>query len=180
MITTIKRKIFSMVAVTYAFTTFGVTAGDFFEEKTTDQKFNSKNNSKNISEDAAYINTTELLSSNFKNGSSFEWKMVNEFELFNTEVPFGVNDKGLSVHSKINNSGSFASEDEYSMKIKTNDFPSWILSKYSTLNEVRNAIGNISIFMDKDNLPLSYEISNNKNESLFLEVNNGDIKIVSA
>lgn len=175
MIKTIKRNIFSMVAVTYAFTSIQAAAEvtDIKLDKKTDF-FDSDSESKTSMDQFSYIRTRENLTSEFEDGSSLEWKMKNEFEIFNTAIPFGYNDKGLSVHSHINEESSFQTEDKLALKIKTNDFPVWVLSKYSTIEEIKEGVQNISVALDSS-LPLAYEISDDNNNKIKLNVVEGNL-----
>ena len=178
MIKTIKRKIFSMVAITYAFTSVQAMAEveeQYFEEQ--NDFMNGGENIKLALDQYSYVRTREVLSSDFEDGSSFEWKMNNEFDIFNTAIPFGYNDKGLTIHSKIDNEGTLISEDVFTRKIKSNDFPTWILSKYTSIDEIKDGISDISI-SNESNLALSYEITDPKENTLNLVVRNGDLIIV--
>jgi hypothetical protein len=178
MIKTIKRKIFSMVAITYAFTSVQAIADvkdQYFEDQ--DDFMNGGENVKLALDQYSYVRTREVLSSDFEDGSSFEWQMKNEFDIFNTAIPFGYNDKGLTIHSKIDNEGTFVSDDVFTRKIKSNDFPAWILSKYTSIDEIKDGIADISI-SNESNLALSYEITDAEENSVNLIVKNGDLVVI--
>lgn len=177
MIKTIKRNIFSMVAVTYAFSSVQAVAdiNDIQLDNKTDF-FNNGNEIKTALDHFSYIRTRDILSSDFEDGSVLEWTMNNEFEIFNTAIPFGYNDKGLTIHSSINEDASFSIDEDLVVKVKSKDLPAWVLSKYSTIEEVKEGVQNISVALDSS-LPLAYEVSDESNNKIKLNVVDGNLII---
>lgn len=176
MISSVRKKVFSVLAITYAFTATNVMANnkDIEEEERVIESSEIQNDARvNPFEDQNFLNIK------FENGEELYWSMVNGFSVFEAPAPFGMNEKGLVIETEINerNNSYTSLIPERDTKVKSNDFPSWLLSKYETVEEIKKNIDNISIVKEDNDESLTYFITD-KNDSLTIEIENSKPKLV--
>lgn len=181
MIKSIKTKVFSIFAITYAFTSVSAIASEkrFNDENDNIDNFNTTHSEiKEEVERISYLRNREVLNMNFENGEQLSWKMANEFSIFESATPFGTNDKGLLIKTEFNHDSSFANNvSEQDIKIKSNDLPAWLLSRYNSVEEIKNNIENISIVKESNDHPLRYFIVDDK-DGITIEIKDSNPMIV--
>lgn len=193
MISSASRKIFSALAITYAFASSSVMAEDDLLKKTNERSdevfFEVENNEENK------IDTKEIakkpvgrvvpfedqnfLNISFEDGESLYWTMEHGFSIFETVAPFGMNEKGLVVETEVNDfANTYITEiNDRATKMKSNDLPSWLLSKYSTVDEIKNNIENVMIVKESNDQSLSYFVTD-KTDNITIEVKDSRLRIV--
>lgn len=181
MIKSIKTKVFSIFAITYAFTSSSAIATDnrFNDENNNIDNFNTTHSEiKEEIERISYLRNREVLNMNFESGEELSWKMENEFSIFESATPFGTNDKGLLIKTEFNHNSTFANNiSDYDIKVKSNDLPAWLLSRYDSVEEIRNNIENISIVKETNDHPLRYFIVDEK-DGITIEIKDSNPTIV--
>ena len=174
MINSVRKKVFSVLAITYAFASTNVMADNEIVKEEEGSIENSAIQEARVTpfEDQNFLNI------NFEDGEQLYWTMVNGFSVFEAPAPFGMNEKGLVVETEINdlNNTYLEKTEERDTKIKSNDFPTWLLSKHKTVEEIRKNIDNISIVKESNDKSLTYFITD-RNDSLTIEIKKSKPKI---
>lgn len=195
MITSLRRKVFSALAITYAFASSNAMSEDQLfnlDKEDSEISYNLTNNienSFNVDEVVAKETTSRtqvvpmgdqsFLKIDFEDGEELYWSMEHTFSLIETNAPFGMNDKGLIVETEVNEFTNSYTNEKHDMitRIKANDFPAWILSKYSTVEELKSNIERIAVVKESNDNPLSYFISDKK-ETVALEIKDSKVTFV--
>lgn len=174
MIKETKNKLFSILAITYAFTSLSTQAktDDVLYEE--DDHF-GKGNIKIEAEKISFIrNREEFLESEFESGNKLEWKMKNDFSIFESkDTPFGVNEKGLQITTELSDNTYSDSEDD--ILIKSNTFPAWALSKFDNVQELEEGIKHINITKEGNDSNLNYIITDKDFNTIVLKSNDGNL-----
>lgn len=175
MIKETRQKLFSFLTITYAFTSLSVHA------KNTDILYEGddslgKGDIRLEAEQISYIrNREDFLESDFEDGSVLSWNMKNTFKVFEGgEAPFGFNEKGLTIKGIPSEENTYATDSE-DISIKSNVFTAWALSKYDSIEEVENAIQNIVLIKENNDLNLDYVVSDRNGESIVLKAKDGNL-----
>lgn len=193
MIKSVRKRIFSALAITYALASANVMAEekevkkqDSEEESHLVQEVEniSLNTSVNESTHSEEIRVEpfedhDMLKIGFEDGEQLYWRMEIGFSVFETQAPFGMNESGLVIETEINEFANTYSTDvdDRKTKLKSNDFPSWILSKYKSVDQIKKDMGKVAIVKESNDNALTYFIQD-KYDSISIEVKDGNVIVI--
>lgn len=170
----IKTKLLSIFAVSYLVTS-NVAIANNIENDLNNEKFLDNVDVKMENDLISYQKEKPVLKSVLHDGSTFDWLVLNNFQIMGKDIPVGYNDHGLKIKSFINEENTYL-ENIDDVTVNSNDFPLWALSKYKDVNDLASAVNHISI-SSKNNFPLSYEVVDKKYNKIILDVKDGNITV---
>lgn len=174
MIKETKKKLYSILAITYAMTSLSSHAGIDPILYGEDDHFGTENKKIEAEKISFIRNREDYLESEFENGNKLEWSMKNDFSIFkNEDMPFGVNSKGLQITTE--QSDNTYTNDENDILIKSNTFPAWVLSRFDNISEVESGIQHINITKENNDSNLKYTITDSDFNTIVLKVENGTL-----
>ena len=169
------KKFKSMIIMSYAFTALNATAYSALSETEIKDISKSGFNINNEFDTIKSIKDDSILSSKIDNGSELTWASLNNVQIYGDDKPLGFNNRGLIVKSISNEKNTYNDSENNDISISSKDFPSWILSKYANIDDVKDAVRNISLVKNNGDKSLSYEITDKNKGKVILNVVNGDI-----